>query len=422
MIERTLILIHRIPVTELKDSAMSTPKSETAEAKSPNTSASRLQELAEHRIVLARLVVRNESAMPDLLEQLSYHNDTIVRKWVCAHANTPPEALARLGGQFPQQLLDNPALDFMILENPNLLRELPQAAKTSMLKRQTCPASFIELMAQDMGGQEGMQMAIAMNPNTPAHVIQKLKKSYYTKVEDAARQHIHAGGSQKDEAALRNAVNHDLAESCKIVQLMPWAVAASLEQPGTAERDVLREVLMQKSMTDVKRPMTEGKLPRSSKPRSSKQAKSLAYLEGDELLQETFRAIKTFRDKIDYNALSAHLKKVYETLPNEQGDKLFDLMSAEQKQKFPGNFARNYAAILPRNPRPGFDRLLALMLDECPTPIIAKAVRSNDWLERLAIATHPKAPPNTLKTLCNDGNKWVRQAAENAIQQQEKAA
>ena len=52
---------------------------------------------------------------------------------------------------------------------------------------------------------------------------------------------------------------------------------------------------------------------------------------------------------------------------------------------------------------------------------IAKAVRSNDWLERLAIATHPKAPPNTLKILCNDGNKWVRQAAERAVQQ-EKAA
>jgi pentose-5-phosphate-3-epimerase len=230
---------------------MSTPKSETAEAKSPDTPADRLQELAEQSTAMARLVARNESAMPELLEQLSHHSDATVRKWVCAHANTPPEVLGRLGGQFPQQLLDNPALDFMILENPNLLRELPQAAKTSMLKRQTCPASFIELMAQDMKNQEGMQLAIAMNPNTPGHIIKELKNSYNPKVADAARQHIHAGRSKKDEAALRRAVNNDLAEIYKIKEWMPWAVVAGLEQPGTAERNVLREMLLQKGMMDV---------------------------------------------------------------------------------------------------------------------------------------------------------------------------
>ena len=160
----------------------------------------------------------------------------------------------------------------------------------------------------------------------------------------------------------------------------------------------------------------------AKQPKSSKSVELPTNLAGDKLLLETFRTFKTFYDKDDYNELSANLKKLYKTLPYEQRDKLFDSMSAEQKQKLPRNFARNYAAILPKNPKPGFNRLLALMLDECPTDIIAKAMRSNDWLERLAVATHPKAPPSTLKILCNDGNKWVRQAAENAIQQQEKAA
>ena len=77
--------------------------------------------------------------------------------------------------------------------------------------------------------------------------------------------------------------------------------------------------------------------------------------------------------------------------------------------------------------RPGprgcsLEEVVGLMLDECPTPIIAKAVRSHEWLERLAIATHPKAPANTLKILCNDGNKWVRQAAKRAVENREKAA
>ncbi len=77
---------------------MSTPKSEAAEAKSTDTPADRLEELAMQSTALARLVARNESAMPDLLDELSYHSDATVRKWVCAHANTPSEALGRLGG------------------------------------------------------------------------------------------------------------------------------------------------------------------------------------------------------------------------------------------------------------------------------------------------------------------------------------
>jgi hypothetical protein len=81
---------------------MSTPKTETAEAKSPDTPADRLKELAVQSAALARLVARNESAMPELLEQLSHHSDATVRKGVCAHASTPPEALGRLGGQLPQ--------------------------------------------------------------------------------------------------------------------------------------------------------------------------------------------------------------------------------------------------------------------------------------------------------------------------------
>jgi hypothetical protein len=132
--------------------------------------------------------------------------------------------------------------------------------------------------------------------------------------------------------------------------------------------------------------------------------------------------IGKFSQKREYTELSVHLKELYETLPFEERDKLLDFMSAEQKQVLPENFASHYAATFAKGSRPSFNRLLALMLDECPTPTIARAVRSNDWLERLAIATHPKAPANTLKILCNDGNKWVRQAAERVVQQQEKAA
>jgi hypothetical protein len=101
------------------------------------------------------------------------------------------------------------------------------------------------------------------------------------------------------------------------------------------------------------RPVKKGSLPSTSKLQSSKRDKSLANLEGDALLLDTVRAFKTFFYRSEYDEASAHLLKVYETLPYERRDKLIDLILVEQKELIPGKFAKKYAAILPRNPKPG---------------------------------------------------------------------
>ncbi|QEP43395.1 hypothetical protein D5085_09830 [Ectothiorhodospiraceae bacterium BW-2] len=117
-----------------------------------------------------------------------------------------------------------------------------------------------------------------------------------------------------------------------------------------------------------------------------------------------------------YKKATQHLEQVFSTLPPEQTANLFSFMSETEQQQYAKTFAENYAAKFAKSTKPSFNRLMALLLDECPTDVIAKAVRSSDWVERLAVATHPKAPPNSLKTLAKDGNKWVRQAAETALE------
>jgi hypothetical protein len=70
-----------------------------------------------------------------------------------------------------------------------------------------------------------------------------------------------------------------------------------------------------------------------------------------------------------------------------------------------------------RATRPSLQRLACLLLPDCPTAVLAKAGRSSDWKERLAIACHPKTPPAIRQRLANDGNRFVRAAAQQAIEE-----
>lgn len=57
-------------------------------------------------------------------------------------------------------------------------------------------------------------------------------------------------------------------------------------------------------------------------------------------------------------------------------------------------------------------RLLALDSHFCPPEMLAKAARSHSWLERVAVAQHPRTPQPVRQKLTNDGSQWVRWAAE----------
>ena len=215
------------------------------EARAESTSVRRLTQLANHSAALARIVARNPSASASLLEKLGSHSDPTVRKWVTAHPNAPLAVLARLAGQFPEQLLDNPAIDLLLLENPNLLEDLPTATRRSLLKRERCPTSFLEWLADDE--DEGVQLALAMNANTPPHVVTRLVQSSSNKVAKAARQHVNfrQPDSAEKESKLdpvRRALDAeylDEDEQERARRLLPWLIAVGEGAEGAA--NALRE-------------------------------------------------------------------------------------------------------------------------------------------------------------------------------------
>ena len=155
-----------------------------------------------------RLIAAHTLALPATLSTLSHSSDKATRSKVAANPNTPPADYVRLGQQFPNEFLANPALDLLFLENPGLLGELPEALLLRVLKRETCPSDFLVWAAELPA--EKIQLAVAMNPAAPAEALDRLRTSAHAKVRESLR----SAGSELQgdpEALFLKAVKERLA-------------------------------------------------------------------------------------------------------------------------------------------------------------------------------------------------------------------
>ncbi|MEW6491454.1 MAG: HEAT repeat domain-containing protein [Cyanobacteriota bacterium] len=167
------------------------------EAANEKTTGDRLTELAKLSTELAQRVAQNPSTPPQLLRKLANRNDATIRKNVVANPNTPTEVLLELGAQFPNQLLDNPIFSLLLLENPNLVEQIPLTTLRSLLKCETVPVSFLEWAgnyAANNRERGRLHLAVAMNVRTPRKVLEKLALSKDTWVAEAVRLHVNLAG------------------------------------------------------------------------------------------------------------------------------------------------------------------------------------------------------------------------------------
>ncbi len=200
-----------------------TPKQEAA---SENTSQVRLEELARTSTELARIVAKNYSAAPELLQELGSSSDDTTRKGVASNPNTSTDVLLKLGAQFPGQLLENPVFPLLLLENPNLLADMPLATLRSLLKRDAVPESFLEWAADST--DEGVLLAVAMNSNTPKTALSKLIQNQNADVAEAAKLHVNWAGemSQGWEEAASSAMQITRLPRDRQTETYLWAIGA----------------------------------------------------------------------------------------------------------------------------------------------------------------------------------------------------
>ncbi len=147
------------------------------EAISDRTPPCRLEELSLCSLQLAQLVASNANTAPELLRNLASKKDYLIRQALVKNPNTPIDVLWKLGRDFPEELLNNPILSLLYIENPNLVEEIPVKTLYSILMLDNAPIYFLERAA-------AMQLptlddVFLINPKTPTHIIEKLAQKIY---------------------------------------------------------------------------------------------------------------------------------------------------------------------------------------------------------------------------------------------------
>ncbi len=143
------------------------------QALNENTSPEQLRQLAFTSLELARLVAQNPNAEPDLLRELAESNDEATRCEVANNPNTPTDILWKLGEEFPEEVLTNSIFPLLLLENPNLVKYIPEETLVHLLKVDLVPESFLTWVVEEEVSEETL-LAVAMNSKTPKDILDKL--------------------------------------------------------------------------------------------------------------------------------------------------------------------------------------------------------------------------------------------------------
>ena len=140
-----------------------------------------------------RQQAQDENTAPEILAKLATSKDKLTRQYVAGNPNTPSETLLSLGAEFPRELLNNPIFDLLLLENPNLISEIPITTLRSLIKQDNVPESFIVECAERESDEETL-LGMTMNPKTSRNVLNKLIQSKFPEVAEAAKLHINWSG------------------------------------------------------------------------------------------------------------------------------------------------------------------------------------------------------------------------------------
>ena len=158
------------------------------------------------------MVAKNAAAPEALLTELSHSADLATRRALVTNPATPLDVLHEIAKQFPEELLDNPALDVFLLENPTFFRDLPAPVLRAVVKRDNCSAGVLAQAAQV--DDEVVLLGICQNPAATPETVRALQASTSAAVREAASLHVAVAGAVKDwPARLRKAVARALVQA-----------------------------------------------------------------------------------------------------------------------------------------------------------------------------------------------------------------
>lgn len=112
-----------------------------------------------------RQQAQDEKTSPEILSKLAINKERLIRQDVASNPNTPVEILAKLAMEFPQEIMANPILDLLMLDDLSQLLTL----KTEVAKSPNTPESILDRLKDDC--DDGVRLAVAENINAPERIL-----------------------------------------------------------------------------------------------------------------------------------------------------------------------------------------------------------------------------------------------------------
>lgn len=152
----------------------------------------------------------NPATNPNRLFQLIHHPSEKIHKLIAQNPNTPPLGLRILMPNYPDAVMENPALPLFQLEDPQLKQIIPQEEEdyqgaypeTYNMAAKTSHPLLLNLLADHH--DEGVQSTVAQNMATPTHVLSKLAQSPHYETRMIVARH-----KNTDPRVVKNMLNDE---------------------------------------------------------------------------------------------------------------------------------------------------------------------------------------------------------------------
>ena len=375
-------------------------------ARDPEAKPEQLETLIGLGEDVDRLLAEHPKATANLLAKLSMSHDWITCRNVVLNPNTSRDVLLKLAPRFPMDFFRNPAFDWWLLEEPDLLFKIGKGVLKNILKREECPESFMKWAAKNGNDQE--RLVLAIKPKVPVAVLKDI---------------INTGGAV---GILAEAI---LSGNTNSLHRMPDSARDSVLEPNVLEEVLkLPECPLLLMKWAVGNGIWSEKMSLAMNPNTPIDLLKLMAEEGGEVAD----AAKSHR-KLHSSSISEDPKVVFENVVKKA---VFDLRSNEAKDAWRrGWIGRNqwiflapscrlsvlgiedfillesewlstYSEMLLRGTQPGSIQQQLPPVD-LPADHFKKLARSKDSETRMALAQSISTPIEALTILAKDKNVQV---------------
>lgn len=152
---------------------------------------STLESFAFRSFRINRTIALHPNASSDLLARLAKSPDKPTRRNVALNPQTPKEVLLSLAPTFAGEFFRNPAFDFLLMEDPNLLFSLPVGVMKNILKCEDCPHSLLYWATKC--GDKSHHLALVSRTDLSKELLQKIADGPHVKAAEIAAGRVISG-------------------------------------------------------------------------------------------------------------------------------------------------------------------------------------------------------------------------------------